>query len=502
MSRTTNIQSRAGEVGTRRESIDKLRTLPGLVLTYDRDFINDLARSIEYSIKRFGRLLRPIVVSRDLYVLDGYAVITAAGRLGLREVDVYEVPITCAEDVTVCIGLYYTLNELRRKDTSPIARRRALYELVLRYLANLVDDEYAELVQEMYNDVVPNKLIKYVQSLVPLPYATIYRDLELFIVHPKLFEGIVQVRSADIKRILASLPDSLFSLPHALIEELKHIPKGKRTEALNARLAASGLVSNTGTRTTGITEAPRATTGASGATITQASGASSIIDIININNINTAAAREAPPLGASVVAAPSPGAPGIGVSSRGSLDIASAVKYAKDQLEDVKDDLKRLVEGYLPGLDESVVDELVRDLMDRYVIYPLHVRFSISRGKVSPAWDTLQALRWLIYRHLLNAFEDVMDTIATDIARTRNVSIEDMLAKLYGALKSADRRVGIGGARGPKGMVPFFAALMCELLKALDEVGGGYYEDGVGQVCRAVEESILRRFDNLRRGMR
>jgi hypothetical protein len=511
MSKTTNIQSRAGEVGTRRESIDKLRTLPDLVLKYDRDFINDLARSIEYSIKRFGRLLRPVIVSRDLYVLDGNAIITAAGRLGLREVDVYEVPITCAEDVTVCIGLYYTLNELRRKDMSPTARRRALYELVLRYLANLVDDEYAELVQEMYNDVVPNKLIKYIQSLAPLPYATIYRDLELFIVHPKLFEGIVQVRNTDIKRMFSSIPDSIFDIPHSLVEVLKSTPRDKRaklfetpeTEARATKPATEAL----GTPLTGAS-----IPGASSAS--GASGAPLIYLNNNLKNINKEApanpalevpareapsVREAPSLGASVVAAPSPGAPGIGVSSRGSLDIASAVKYAKDQLEDVMDELRRRLEDY-SGLEESDLDKLVRDLRDWYIVYKPHIRFMEIRDGAMVVDERMHALRYLIYKHVLDVFEDVVDAITSDIRNA--ASSDEALVRLYGALRNADRRIGVGRARGPRGMIPYFAALMCEVLKALDEISGNFYASGVERVCKDVEEYVLRKFDDMRRNAR
>jgi hypothetical protein len=232
MSKTTNVQTRAGEVGVRKVDIDKLRTLPGLLLTYDKELINDLTTSIEYSTKRFGKLLRPIIVSMDLYVLDGNAVITAAKQLGLREVDAYEIPVRCADDFNTCIGLYYVLNELRRKDINHTARRRAIYELVLRHLAGLANDKYARLLEKMYNDTVPTELIRYIRNLAPLPYGTIYRDLELFIVHPKLFWGMAQVRNTDIKRILSSIPDSIFNTPQSLIEVLKATPREKRTEIL------------------------------------------------------------------------------------------------------------------------------------------------------------------------------------------------------------------------------------------------------------------------------
>jgi len=495
MSKTTNIQSRVGETVARKESIDKLRTLPGLILTYDNELINDLTTSVEYSIKRFGRLLKPVIVSRDAYVLDGNAVITAARRLGLREVDVYEVPVICAEDFNACIGLYYTLNELRRRNVSPIARRRALYELVLRYLAGLADDEYARLLGKMYEDTVPAEIIKYVRNLVPLPYGTVYRDLELFVLHPKLFEGMVQVRNTDIKRLLSSVPDSIFNTPQSLIEVLKATPREKRTEILEGQSAVSGnrdriqdlkaqaapRASETEAKAPGAVEATSGAAGASGG----ASGAS-LINYYYYNN------KEAPP-------SPAPEAPGIGVSSRGSLDIASVVKYAKDQLEDVMDELRRRLEDY-SGLEESDLDKLVRDLRDWYIVYKPHIRFMEIRDGAMVVDERMHALRYLIYKHVLDVFEDVVDVITSDI---RNAALSDeALVRLYGALRNADRRIGVGRARGPRGTIPYFAALMCEVLKALDEIGGNFYASGVERVCKDVEEYVLRKFDDMRRNAR
>jgi hypothetical protein len=500
MSKTTNVQTRAGEVGVRKVDIDKLRTLPGLLLTYDKELINDLTTSIEYSTKRFGKLLRPIIVSMDLYVLDGNAVITAAKQLGLREVDAYEIPVRCADDFNTCIGLYYVLNELRRKDINHTARRRAIYELVLRHLAGLANDKYARLLEKMYNDTVPTELIRYIRNLAPLPYGTIYRDLELFIVHPKLFWGMAQVRNTDIKHILSSIPDSIFNTPQSLIEVLKATPREKRTEILEGQSAASGnrdriqdlkaqaapRASEAEAKAPGAVEATSGAAGASGG----ASGASSINNIINNNSPK--AVREAPVAPASV-------APGVGVSGRGSLDSGSVVRYALDQLKGVKDRLRSRLEDYAPGLGEFDIDKLVEVLTDTYVIYMPRVHFMTEYRGLPAIEERMHALRYLIYMHMLDAFEDVMDSIMVDI---RNTAPDEALVRLYGALRNADRRIGVGRARGPRGMTPYFAAFMCEVLKALDEISGNFYASGVERICKDVEEYVLRKFDDMRQNAR
>lgn len=226
------IEMQIGVAG--RVSVDTLKTLPGLDLTYDKEFLDDLMRSIEHSIKQYGKLLKPIIMSSDAYILDGNAVVTAAKRAGYREVDVYVVPITCKGNETTCVLLYHVLNTLHRdpQQLDQVSRRRALYLLVLAYLANQAEDEYERLVAKMKNDSVPMEVINHVRSIAPLRYTTVYYDLLLFIVHPKLFEGLLQVRERGVNSVLASIPDEVFATTRSEVERLKEIPREEREKLL------------------------------------------------------------------------------------------------------------------------------------------------------------------------------------------------------------------------------------------------------------------------------
>jgi hypothetical protein len=234
MGKSREAQIETGEVETRRESVDNLKTLPNLILTYRKEFMDDLMRSIEFSVKRYGRLLRPVVISSDRFILDGNATVTAARRVGIRDIDVYVVPVTCKGNEATCILLYHVLNTLRKEpqQVDRVSRRKALYSLVLTYLANQAEEEYERLIEKMKGDTVPAELIRYVRGLVPLPYTTVYEDLALFIIHPRLFEGVLQVRERSVASVLASVPEEVFSLPRSEVERLREIPREERERML------------------------------------------------------------------------------------------------------------------------------------------------------------------------------------------------------------------------------------------------------------------------------
>jgi hypothetical protein len=450
-------------------SIGELKTLPDLILNYDRTFINDLTKSLEFAEKNYGKALRPVVISRDRYILDGNALIIAANNIGIEEIDAYELPVTCSSNMQICITLYYTLNTLRRDPSriNPAPRRRALYTLVLSYLANLPEDAYAELIDKMRSDVVPKDLVNYITDMTPLSYATVYRDLEFFIVHPRLFEGLVQVRGRDIKAILASLPETLFAMSLSEIERLKEIPRELREK--------NGLVLAVAPKTEHVQQDVQQT------------------------QKQTAPAPLPPPPQVQVSPAEELAAV-IEKRLKEKVDVKWLIKFSEDFLRNTRWTVRLFLSTIEKYVDRDRVVEFEKDyegalnnFMNKFLIFRWNDAFDDER---------LNALRSLLYHRILGGFEDVMLTIATDIAETQGKSIAEMLIELYEAVQRANAKIGIGGARGPKGMVPYFAALMCEVLKTLDEFGGKFYESGVRQVCRDVEESILRKFDDLRRNAR
>jgi hypothetical protein len=160
--------------------------------------------------------------------------VTAAKRIGLREVETYIVPVTCKDNEAICILLYHVLNTLRREpqQVDRVSRRKALYSLVLTYLANQAEEEYERLIEKMKGDTVPAELIRYVKGLAPLPYSTTYEDLALFIIHPTLFNGMLQVRERGVNSVLASIPDEVFSTTRSEVERLKEIPREERERIL------------------------------------------------------------------------------------------------------------------------------------------------------------------------------------------------------------------------------------------------------------------------------
>jgi len=462
---------RVQEGTTSKVNINELKTLTDLILKYDREFINDLAKSLEFSIKHYGKALRPVVISKDRYVLDGNALITAAKNIGIEEIDAYELPITCSTNMQICMTLYYTLNTLRRDASrlNPVPRRRAIYTLVLNYLANLPEDSYAGLIDKMRSDVVPNELVNYIMNITPLPYTTVYRDIELFIIQPKLFEGLVQVRDRDVKAILASLPETLFAMPLSEIERLKEIPRELREK--------NGLVMTVAPKTEHVEQTRKQTPN--------------------------------PPAISQVQAIPTSPPPQVRVSPaeelaaeiekglREKTDVKWLIKFSRDLLEHTKRTVRLFlsnIEKYVDrdrGVDfERDYEKALNNLVSSFLIFRLNDAFDDER---------LNALRSLLYHQIFGAFEDVMLTIATDIAEAQGKPVAEILIELYEAIQRANAKIGIGGARGPRGMVPYFAALMCELLKTLDEFSENFYKDGVGQVCKDVEATILRKFESLRR---
>jgi hypothetical protein len=104
-------------------------------------------------------------------------------------------------------------------------------------LANQAEDEYARLMEKMRSDTVPMELIKYIRNIAPLPYATVYYDLLLFIVHPKLYEGMLQVRDRGVNTILVSIFDEIFATPQSEVERLRGIPREDRERSLREELS-------------------------------------------------------------------------------------------------------------------------------------------------------------------------------------------------------------------------------------------------------------------------
>jgi hypothetical protein len=495
MSRTeqvkpTEVQTAQGRIT---EDVNKLKTLPDFILDYPEDFMNDLIKSVEHSYKKYGKLGRPIIISKDRYILDGNAVSLAAKRLGIQYVDVYELPVTCSSDPAVCKMWYDILNRVNRaqKDRAgTVARRKAVFELVLRYLANLPEDSYAELMQEMQNDTVPAELINFTRNLAPLPYGTVYNDLTLFIVHPMLFRAMVRVRNEDVKKIMASISDTVFALSLSDIDRLREMPREEREKSLNA----NGSVKEPPPR---IVSPPPPQPVATPSMEPQ-------VQQLQPPQIKDAS-RELPKPPASQPttqpqASDSKTSAQVVTSKDGEVVTEEDVKaylrlgemyleYAKHDLEIFTRKVNDLVKRYVKKgeYEEDALDKALDSLSNSYIVYSLYNVFNDRR---------LDGLRIQILKELLSKFESIMYILAVYMRFYSNEPTISMLIRIIRALQRVSDRV-MGGPDGPRAMVPWVATAMCELMKTLDSIEGGTYKDGVNTVCKDVEGTILKKYDAL-----
>ena len=481
--KSTEVQATQGRVV---EDVNRLKVLPGLVLDYPEDVMNDLIKSVEYSYKKYGKLARPVVISKDRYILDGNAVSLAAKRLGIQHVDVYELPVTCSDNPAICLMWYDVLNRVNRaqKDRlGTVARRRALFELVLRYLANLPEDSYAELMQEMQNDTVPTVLINFIRNLAPLSYKVVYYDLELFIVHPQLFRAMARVRHEDVKRIMASISDTVFTLSYTDIDSLKELPREVREKAING----NGTVKES--LPTPVPPPPQPPI-QSTPLPPPPSTAPVQKPQPSVTSVATTPAVVAKPSPSTTTATtPTP-------QAQAKVDYVEAnLEVGRQFLEHTKEDVDRYfrsLEMFVEENDrekfEKSYNKALSGFVKNYYVFGYRTIFEDTK---------LNGLRAMIYSTVLGGFEDIMVTLRNDIAPYRNTRLEEMLSKMFEAVSEGTVRVGMAGARGPRGMVPWLASVMCQLLKTLDTFGDNYYRDGVDVVCRDVENAILRKFDAL-----
>jgi len=486
--KTTETQTTQGRIT---EDVGKLKTLPDQILKYSEDFMNDVIKSVEFSYKKFGKLARPVVISKDRYILDGNAVVLAAKKLGIQYVDVYEIPVTCSDKPTICMMWYDILNRIhkaQKESVGTVARRKAIFELVLRYLADLPEDSYAELMQEMQNDTVPIELIRFIRDLAPVSYGTVYNDLTLFIVHPVLFKAMARVRNEDVKRIMASLSDTVFALSLSDIDRLKEMPREDREKSLNS----NGSVKEPPPKIVYPPPQPVATPSME----PQVQQPPQIKD----------ASRELPKPSTSPQTTTQPQASTSKTSAQvvtskdGEVVTEGDVKaylglgemyleYAKHDLEILTRKVNDLVTRYVKKgeYEEDALDKALDSLSNSYIVYSLHNVFNDRR---------LDGLRIQIYKELLSKFESIMYTLAVYMRYYSNEPTISMLIRIIRALQRVSDRV-MGGPDGPRAMVPWVATAMCELMKTLDSIEGGTYKDGVSTVCKDVEGTILKKYDAL-----
>jgi hypothetical protein len=490
MSRTEQIKTTESQTTQGRivEDVNKLKTLPGLgILDYPEDFMNDLIKSVEYSYKKYGKLGRPVVISRDRYILDGNAVSLAAKKLGIQYVDVYELPVTCSNDFTICLMWYDILNRINRaqKDkVGMVARRKAIFELVLRYLANLPEDSYAELMQEMQNDTVPIELINFIRNLAPLSYKVVYYDLELLIVHPVTFRAMARVRNEDVKRVMASISDTVFALSLSDIERLKELSREEREKSLNT----NGSVKEPPPKVVSPPPPPPPL---------QPQIVSPPPAPQPVTTPKPSVEQQAP----QNTTPPTPQAKGQAPVKKDLYTVTEEdvkayldlgvmyLNHSKHDLEILTRKVNDMVEEYVKKgeYEEDALDKALDSLSNSYIVYSLHNVFNDRR---------LDGLRIQIYKELLHKFESIMYALAVYIPYYSKEPDISKLIKIIRALQNAVDKVFIS-PDAPKAMVPWVAAAMCELMKVLDNIEGGTYKDGVSTVCKDVEATILKKYNAL-----
>jgi hypothetical protein len=284
---------------------------------------------------------------------------------------------------------------------------------------------------------------------------------------------MVRVRNEDVNRIMASISDTVFALSLSDIEKLKELPREVREKAVNG----NGSVKEPSF--TPVSPPPP----------------SPSPPPPTAPKLGTPAPSETATTPAVVTKSPpAPTTP---------IPPASKINYVEANLEFggwFLENLKKDVDRYFRNL-EMFVEEDNREKFEKSYKKDLDsfTKYYYVFGFRTIFEDTkLNGLRAAIYSTVLGGFEDIMVTLRNDIAPFRNnTRLEEMLSMIYEAVSEGTARVGMAGARGPKGMVPWLASVMCKLLKTLDTFGDNYYKDGVEAVCRDVETTILRKFDAL-----
>jgi hypothetical protein len=292
---------------------------------------------------------------------------------------------------------------------------------------------------------------------------------------------MARVRHEDVKRIMASISDTVFALSLSDIEKLRELPREEREKSLNA----NGSVKEPPPK---IVSPPPPPPPPQPQVVSPPAQA--------VTTPKPSVEQQAPQNTASPPQAKgqAPVKKDLYIVTeedvKAYLDLGEMyLAHSKHDLEILTRKINNMVEEYVKKgeYEEDALDKALDSLSNSYIVYSLHNVFNDRR---------LDGLRIQIYKELLHKFESIMYALAVYIPYYSKEPDISKLIKIIRALQNAIDKVFIS-PDAPKAMVPWVAAAMCELMKVLDNIEGGTYKDGVSTVCKDVEATILKKYSAL-----
>jgi len=211
--------------------IDKLKPLQNY--RPSMEVFNELASTIGATMSTIeGKtlLVQPIVVSQDLYIIDGIKRVEVLKDLARNTVNAMVViGLRCGDtelDRLRCLGLRVALNTVRWETIGAADRRRVVFTVAREVFNIFHNDEINRIKESLAKGEVPRVLVDTVIKATGMPYSTVYRSIQYIVTIPQLKRALL-----NYDKTIDARPE-LFDLPQSIIEKLRGVPEDARDEII------------------------------------------------------------------------------------------------------------------------------------------------------------------------------------------------------------------------------------------------------------------------------
>jgi hypothetical protein len=211
--------------------IDKLKPLQNY--RPSSEFLNELASTIGATMSAIESktlLVQPIVVSQDLYIIDGVKRVEVLKDLARNTVNAMVViGLRCGDselDRLRCLGLRVALNTVRWETISAADRRRVVFTVAREVFNIFHNGEIDRIKESLAKGEVPRVLVDTVIKATGMPYSTVYRSIQYIVTIPQLKRALL-----NYDKTVDARPE-LFDLPQSIIEKLRGVPEDARDEII------------------------------------------------------------------------------------------------------------------------------------------------------------------------------------------------------------------------------------------------------------------------------
>jgi cell fate (sporulation/competence/biofilm development) regulator YmcA (YheA/YmcA/DUF963 family) len=215
--------------------IDELKPLEQYRLT--SEITTDLLSTIKATAKFVEGavvLVDPVIVSEDLFVIDGEKRIEILKDLAVKSTNALVINgLKCGSDKLNrlrCLGLRTALNTIRWDTITSADRRRIVFDVARETLKLLSMDEAEKIKASLVKDEIPRSLVDLVIRVTGMSYGTVFRGLQYILSIPQLKYALINYEQK------VDLRNELFDLPQSVVEKLKDAPEDARNELIRKLL--------------------------------------------------------------------------------------------------------------------------------------------------------------------------------------------------------------------------------------------------------------------------